>query len=163
MEPSSIDRDHIYHRSNVPVTGFRCWGALIATALLLQTLAACGRESDPPVDFSGEPPMRIVAISPELAGLLAELGVGARVVGADSLSRAMPALENAADLGEPCEIDVEAARALRPDLALVLGTACGCSSASRSSPSERTESSTRSWSSPEPRTASTNPRKSGSW
>lgn len=61
-----------------------------------------------------------MSLGVELAALLVELGVGPRVVGADSRSLAIPELVNALDLGDPAAPSPDVARSVQPGLVLVL-------------------------------------------
>lgn len=72
-----------------------------------------------------EPAPLLLSLAPDVSRLLVELGVGARVVGADSASLALPELADAVDLG-PAAVDCAGlARALRAELAIGLGDAQG--------------------------------------
>lgn len=91
-----------------------------AWACLLVGLGAqCGEE--PPAPPRAPEPQRVVACSPEVAQLLVELGAGGAIVAADSLSILEVPVGKALDLGPGCARAPDAAPAIAPALAILLG------------------------------------------
>lgn len=115
----------VYHRAREPAATGRVRSFLAGAALMLVAITACDRAPSNPVVTDTAIPQRVLLIEPELGELLAEFGLGAQVVGTDSLTHVLPAFAHALDLGPPCAIDAGKAQALEPDLSLVLGSTCG--------------------------------------
>jgi len=91
------------------------WGAV---GLVLAALSAsCG---------AGPKPARaLVSCDRQLTQMLVELGAAPALVGVDALSRRMPGLEAALDLGPGCEDAPRTLPGLGPDQVLILGTEQG--------------------------------------
>ncbi len=90
-------------------------------AAIAAVAAGCEPATEPsPTPRASDPPVRIVSLSPELSRVLVELGVAPRVVAADSVSRALPSVFAAIDLGPPEAPDLARAAAMQPDFLFAL-------------------------------------------
>jgi ABC-type hemin transport system substrate-binding protein len=88
-------------------------------------LAALSGACDRPPAVATAPPAAsapsLLSLSPEVSGVLVELGLAGDVVGADRDSLRLPGLGHAADLGPGAQDAARRARALRADHAIGLG------------------------------------------
>ncbi len=108
-----VPRGRRYHGWSILWNGWSGIAGLCAVLVL-----AC--DAAPPGGSAPAAPQRVASVGPELGALLVELGASAQVVAADSVSRAIPGLARAADLGDPDAPSAARALAAQPDLALVL-------------------------------------------
>lgn len=81
---------------------------------------ACGAAEEAPETSTTR--RRIASLSPSTSELLIELGAGFEIVAADAVSCALPALRQAADLGELQDPALAVALAESPDLVVGLAT-----------------------------------------
>ncbi len=87
------------------------------TFLIVLVFAACRAEGPP---ASGGPALRVVALAPNLAEIVAWAGGEDRLVARTRFTDHPPSLRSLPDLGSGFEPDLEALAALRPDLVFML-------------------------------------------